>query len=92
MQHDDNEYGADLAADGQHTGGPFFVDVSPTMRIEDLRLIIQVDVHAYMTTCRAFTRLSILTIHSMDPWTHSGLESNELCMICFGNCAATPGS
>ena len=66
MQHDDNEYGADVAADGQHTGGPFFVDVSPTMRIEDLRLIIQVDAHAYMTTGSAFTTLSCSTVHT---WT-----------------------
>lgn len=42
LQHEDFEYGAEVEADGQHSGGPFFIDVSPTMRIEDVRLIIQV--------------------------------------------------
>ncbi len=42
MQHDSNEYGAEIQEDGQHCGGPFYIDVSPTMRIEDLRLVIQV--------------------------------------------------
>lgn len=42
LQHEDFEYGAEVGADGQHSGGPFFIDVSPTMRIEDVRLIIQV--------------------------------------------------
>lgn len=31
-----------MQEDGQHCGGPFYIDVSPTMRIEDLRLVIQV--------------------------------------------------
>ncbi|KAL3154606.1 hypothetical protein ABBQ32_014056 [Trebouxia sp. C0010 RCD-2024] len=39
--HDNNEYGTEVRADGQHSGGPFFIDVSPTMRIEDVRSIIQ---------------------------------------------------
>ncbi|KAA6421379.1 MAG: hypothetical protein FRX49_08656 [Trebouxia sp. A1-2] len=39
--HDSNEYGAEMQEDGQHCGGPFYIDVSPTMRIEDLRLVIQ---------------------------------------------------
>ena len=42
LQHDSNEYGAEIQEDGQHCGGPFYIDVSPTMRIEDLRLVIQV--------------------------------------------------
>lgn len=42
LQHEDFEYGAEIGADGQHAGGPFCIDVSPTMRIEDIRLIIQV--------------------------------------------------
>ena len=42
VQHEENEYGAEIGLDGQHTGGPFFIDVSPTMRVEDLRLVIQV--------------------------------------------------
>ena len=41
MQHEDHQYGGEVGADGQHSGGPFFIDVSPTMRIEDLRLTIQ---------------------------------------------------
>ncbi|KAL0023269.1 hypothetical protein WJX77_001673 [Trebouxia sp. C0004] len=39
--HDSNEYGPEIQEDGQHCGGPFYIDVSPTMRIEDLRLVIQ---------------------------------------------------
>ena len=41
LQHDDHEYGAEIGTDGQHSGGPFFIDVSPTMRVEDVRLTIQ---------------------------------------------------
>lgn len=41
LQHEDFEYGAEVGADGQHSGGPFFIDVSPAMRVEDVRLIIQ---------------------------------------------------
>ena len=46
LQHEDVEYGAEIGTDGQHSGGPFFIDVSPTMRIEDVRLIIQVSLNA----------------------------------------------
>jgi len=42
VQHDSSEYGAEIQEDGQHCKGPFYIDVSPRMRIEDLRLVIQV--------------------------------------------------
>lgn len=50
LQHEDLEYGAEIGADGRHSGGPFFIDVSPTMRIEDVRLIIQVRLNAQSIT------------------------------------------
>ena len=53
LQHEDFEYGAEIGADGQHSGGPFFIDVSPTMRIEDVRLIIQVSLNAWWPTVNA---------------------------------------
>lgn len=53
LQHEDLEYGTEIGADGQHFGGPFFIDVSPTMRIEDVRLIIQVSLSAYLPTMDA---------------------------------------
>ncbi|KAK9868405.1 hypothetical protein WJX84_002515 [Apatococcus fuscideae] len=37
--HTPDEYG-NAGASGKHTGGPFRVSVSPTMRIEDLRKVI----------------------------------------------------
>eukprot|EP00879_Flechtneria_rotunda_P010795 GHRR01011280.1.p1 GENE.GHRR01011280.1~~GHRR01011280.1.p1 ORF type:complete len:213 (+),score=48.92 GHRR01011280.1:992-1630(+) len=39
--HDDNEYGADIGPDGNHTGGPFTIRVSPLMRVEELRNVIR---------------------------------------------------
>lgn len=39
--HDDGEYGANVDANGKHTGGPFTVSVSPKMTVEDLRLVIR---------------------------------------------------
>ena len=52
LQHDDNEYGSKVAADGSHHGGPFHVDVSPQMRIEDLRILIQVSNICVLCNCR----------------------------------------
>jgi hypothetical protein len=40
--HKDEEYGSVVAADGRHSGGPFTIDVSPKMRIEELRRVIYV--------------------------------------------------
>ncbi|KAK9832968.1 hypothetical protein WJX74_003142 [Apatococcus lobatus] len=37
--HTEEEYGKKQAS-GKHTGGPFMIDVSPKMRIEDLRKVI----------------------------------------------------
>ncbi|GBF99372.1 hypothetical protein Rsub_12176 [Raphidocelis subcapitata] len=39
--HGDDEYGAAVGADGRHSGGPFVVEVAPSARIEELRLIIR---------------------------------------------------
>ena len=50
LQHEDLEYGAEIGADGQHFGGPFFIDISPAMRIEDVRLIIHVSLNAQSLT------------------------------------------
>ena len=44
VQHTDEEYGKRQGS-GKHTGGPFRVAVSPTMRIEDLRKVIWVSSH-----------------------------------------------
>eukprot|EP01026_Neomeris_dumetosa_P042555 TRINITY_DN3550_c1_g1_i7.p3 TRINITY_DN3550_c1_g1~~TRINITY_DN3550_c1_g1_i7.p3 ORF type:complete len:211 (-),score=20.58 TRINITY_DN3550_c1_g1_i7:207-839(-) len=40
LLHVDDEYGINVNADGKHSGGPFTIEVSPKMRIEDLRLHI----------------------------------------------------
>lgn len=39
--HADDEYGANVDENGAHTGGPFSIDVSPKMTIEDLRNVIR---------------------------------------------------
>lgn len=41
-QHDANEYGENVdSTTGQHSGGPFTIDVSPSVRVEELRRIIR---------------------------------------------------
>ncbi|KAF8060592.1 ubiquitin [Scenedesmus sp. PABB004] len=40
-QHDASEYGARVASDGSHSGGPFTVRVSPGIRVEELRAVIR---------------------------------------------------
>ena len=42
MQHTDDEYGVNVDDQGRHSGGPFDLEVSPLMRIEDLRKLIRV--------------------------------------------------
>lgn len=39
--HDETEYGVNVDENGRHSGGPFRIDVSPKMRIMDLRLAIK---------------------------------------------------
>lgn len=41
-QHSEEEYGAEVGPDGRHRGGPFTIDVSPRMRVEELRNVIRV--------------------------------------------------
>lgn len=41
-QHEGGEYGETVDAAGRHSGGPFRVDVTPKMRVLDLRRIVQV--------------------------------------------------
>ena len=41
-QHDDTEYGATVDANGRHSGGPFYVEVSQKMTVQDLRKEIRV--------------------------------------------------
>ena len=41
-QHADDEYGVNVDEQGRHSGGPFDLEVSPLMRIEDLRKLIRV--------------------------------------------------
>ena len=38
--HTDAEYGTTVGKDGQHSGGPFVLKVSPKMRVEELRKLI----------------------------------------------------
>lgn len=45
LQHTDDEYGAEVGPDGVHHGGPFEIQVSPKMRVEELRKIIRVGVY-----------------------------------------------
>lgn len=52
MQHDDHEYGSQMASDGQHFGGPFFIDVPPQVRVEELRSIIKVSSHCALLTSK----------------------------------------
>ena len=40
--HEDDEYGARVNQNGKHSGGPFVIQVSPKMTVEDLRLEIKV--------------------------------------------------
>jgi len=40
--HTEKEYGSKRDQNGKHSGGPFTIDVSPKMTIEDLRLVIKV--------------------------------------------------
>lgn len=41
-QHTADEYGPVRGPDGRHSGGPFTIDVSPAMRVEELRRVIRV--------------------------------------------------
>lgn len=41
-QHDDSEYGEQRTEDGAHCGGPFWINVSLKMRVEDVRHVIRV--------------------------------------------------
>jgi hypothetical protein len=38
--HTEAEYGANIDAQGRHSGGPFTLHVSPKMRVEELRRVI----------------------------------------------------
>mmetsp|Transcript_6266 Transcript_6266/g.15877 ORF Transcript_6266/g.15877 Transcript_6266/m.15877 type:complete len:101 (+) Transcript_6266:498-800(+) len=39
--HDADEYGSNVDSNGKHSGGPFDIDVSPKMTIQDLRMVIK---------------------------------------------------
>ncbi|WZN58590.1 ubiquitin-like domain-containing protein [Chloropicon roscoffensis] len=39
--HSSDEYGSKRDQNGRHSGGPFAIDVSPKMTVEDLRLVIK---------------------------------------------------
>ncbi|KAL6775802.1 hypothetical protein ACKKBG_A18550 [Auxenochlorella protothecoides x Auxenochlorella symbiontica] len=39
--HTEEEYGENVDSEGRHSGGPFLLEVSPAMRIEDLRKLIK---------------------------------------------------
>ena len=54
-QHTAEEYGATKGPDGSHSGGPFTIQVSPKMRIEELRRVIRVGCiqAAVCSLCRA---------------------------------------
>ena len=41
-QHKDDEYGSKRDQNGKHSGGPFVIEVTPKMTVEDLRLEIKV--------------------------------------------------
>lgn len=40
--HSSDEYGENVDKNGNHTGGPFVINVSPKMRVEELRKVIMV--------------------------------------------------
>lgn len=42
LQHTPEEYGTEVDGEGRHRGGPFAIQVSPKMRIEELRCVIRV--------------------------------------------------
>ncbi len=42
MQHGDHEYGEHVNEKGEHYGGPFTLQISPKMRIDELRKVIRV--------------------------------------------------
>ena len=44
--HTNDEYGTHVDENGKHSGGPFSIEVSPKMTIEDLRLEIKVSEEA----------------------------------------------
>ncbi|KAI3435551.1 hypothetical protein D9Q98_001616 [Chlorella vulgaris] len=39
--HTADEYGSEVGPDGLHRGGPFTIEVSPKMRVEELRIVIR---------------------------------------------------
>ena len=41
-QHDDSEYGDQRTRDGAHCGGPFWIKVSPKMRVDEVRHVVSV--------------------------------------------------
>lgn len=42
QQHDDSEYGDQRTSDGAHCGGPFWIKVSPKMRVDEIRRVVSV--------------------------------------------------
>lgn len=49
--HEDDEYGARVNQNGKHSGGPFVIQVSPKMTVEDLRLEIKVSAPLILSLC-----------------------------------------
>lgn len=42
LQHTADEYGEKVNKQGGHSGGPFIIKISPTMRVEEVRKVIRV--------------------------------------------------
>lgn len=42
LQHSDDEYGVHVNDKGEHYGGPFTIQVSPKMRVDEVRKVIRV--------------------------------------------------
>ena len=57
MQHEAHEYGANVNDDGIHSGGPFWIDVSLKMRVEDLRKVIRVGFWLSAPSIRTYMEL-----------------------------------
>jgi hypothetical protein len=66
-QHDDSEYGEQRTSDGAHCGGPFWIKVSPKMRVEEVRHVVSVSrldtIGCHELHCKAYAAMWCTVVH-----------------------------
>lgn len=76
-QHTADEYGSEVGPDGLHRGGPFTIEVSPKMRVEELRIVIRVRLLLGMAGC-----MEIGATHTRDSGSRRAVLSERAGLEC----------